>query len=124
MGAMALPMRTMKAAMKAPKAMKVMKAKSVIAKGKRARAAVFSGSKVKTLSGLTKDKLTKNKNGRIVSKASSARAKKNFSNSIGAWTQAVAAARKALGVQGFCAIGGQTAQGKALYAKAKSLMKA
>merc|ERR1711920_35499 len=57
---------------------RVMKAKKVskIAKGKHARASVFSGRKEKTLSGMTKDKLTKNKSGRIVSKKASARAKR------------------------------------------------
>merc|ERR1719275_589230 len=62
----------MKAAMKAKKAMKV----SMIARGKMARAVVFRGSKEKTGGGMTKDKLVKNRNGRIVSKAASARAKK------------------------------------------------
>merc|ERR1711920_1075197 len=82
--AMALPMKKVamkKAAMKSAAmkkagagAMKrVMKAKKVskIAKGKHAGASVFSGRKEKTLSGMTKDKLTKNKSGRIVSKKAS-----------------------------------------------------
>jgi len=124
---MALPMRTMKSAMKAAtgmKAMKAMKKKSIIATGKRAKSAVFRGSKVKTTGGLTQEKLVKNKQGKIVSKAQSARAKKLFSSRLGAWHKAVMAARKALGVQGFCAIGGKSVQGKALYAKAKSLYNA
>ncbi|CAE8640614.1 unnamed protein product [Polarella glacialis] len=146
---MALPMKTMKTAMKAAmkaKAMKkVMKAamkakamkkamkkvmkkkamkKSTIAKGKRAKSSVFRGSKAKTSGGLTKDKLTKNKGGKVVSKASSARAKKLYSKTIGGWNTAVMAARKALAIKGFCAIGGKSAQGKALYAKAKSLYSA
>merc|ERR1719476_1100406 len=62
--------------MKAMKVMKAMKKKAMkvskIAKGKRARASVFNGTKEKTGSGMTKAKLMKNKNGRIVSKASSA----------------------------------------------------
>merc|ERR1712007_222578 len=119
--AMALPMRTMKSAMKAAtgmKAMKAMKRKSVIATGERAKSSVFRGFKVKTSGGLTKDKLVKNRSGKIVSKARSAHAKKMFSSSLGAWNKAVTAARKALGVQGFCAVGGKSAQGKALYAKA------
>eukprot|EP00441_Pelagodinium_beii_P044965 CAMPEP_0197619120 /NCGR_PEP_ID=MMETSP1338-20131121/188_1 /TAXON_ID=43686 ORGANISM="Pelagodinium beii, Strain RCC1491" /NCGR_SAMPLE_ID=MMETSP1338 /ASSEMBLY_ACC=CAM_ASM_000754 /LENGTH=35 /DNA_ID= /DNA_START= /DNA_END= /DNA_ORIENTATION= len=33
-------------------------------------------------------------------------------------------ARKELGIKGFQAVGGKSAQGKALYAKAKSLYKA
>merc|ERR1712241_373303 len=80
--------------MKAMKGMKVMKAKrvSIIAKGKRAKAAVFRGSKVKTSGGMTKDKLTKNKFGKIVSKAASARGKRNFANSgFKAWVDAVKA---------------------------------
>merc|ERR1712014_416733 len=108
------------------KAMKAMKARrvSIIAKGKMARAVVFRGSKVKTQSGMTKDSLTKNKNGKIVSKKASARAKKNWGNSaLKAWCDAVKSARKALNLKGFVAIGGKTAQGKALYAKAKSLLK-
>merc|ERR1712014_138237 len=104
------------------KAMKVMKAKrvSVIAKGKNARAVVFRGSKVKTASGLTKDKLIKNKSGRIVSKARSAHAKKSFASSgLKAWCDA----GKALNLKGFVAVGGKSATGKALYAKAKALLK-
>merc|ERR1712039_1130390 len=88
---MALPMKkaamkaamkpAMKAAMKAAmkKAMKkVMKKKKVstIAKGKYAKAAVLSGRKAKTSGGLTASGLTRNKGGRVVSKAASARAKR------------------------------------------------
>merc|ERR1711992_200210 len=112
-------------AMKAKKAMKAMKAKkvSVIARGKRARAAVFKGKKVKTASGMTKDGLTKNKSGKIVSKKASAHSKKRYAGSaLKKWVDACKQARKSLGVTGFCAVGGKTAQGKALYAKAKSLL--
>merc|ERR1712242_306097 len=108
------------------KAMKVMKAKrvSVIAKGKRARAAVFSGRKEKTQTGMTKASLIKNKSGRIVSKTRSALAKQKFNNSaLKAWCDAIKAARKALNLTGFVAVGGKTATGKALYAKAKALLK-
>merc|ERR1711948_237199 len=110
-------------AMKAMKAMKVMKAKRVskIAKGKLARAVVFRGSKEKTSGGMTKAKLIKNKNGRIVSKAASAAAKKRYAAGIGKWTKAVQAAKKALNIKGFAIVGGKTAQGKALYADAKAL---
>merc|ERR1712117_622449 len=93
---MALPMKAamkpaMKAAMKAKKAMKVSK----IATGKRARAAVFRGSKEKTGSGVTKDKLVKNKSGKIVAKAASARAKKAFAASpLKKWMEACRAARQ------------------------------
>merc|ERR1719356_644213 len=111
----------MKGAMKAMKAKKV----SIIAKGSRAKSSVFSGRKQKTIGGLTKDSLTKNKNGKVVSKKASARAKKAYAkSSIKAWADAVKAARKALGVKGFVAIGGKSASGRALYAKAKSILAA
>merc|ERR1712070_18738 len=116
-------MKAMKArvAMKAGKtAMKKAMKKSVVAKGKRAKSSVFRGTKAKTSGGLTKDKLTKNKAGRVVSKAASAAAKKRFAKTLGAWNKAVQTARKELGIKGFCAVGGKSAQGKALYAKAKS----
>merc|ERR1719401_1375605 len=53
--------------------------------------------------------LVKNKRGKIVSKKASASGKKRYSNVKG-WTQAVAAARKALGIKGFMAVGGKTPQ--------------
>ena len=127
---MALPMKkavAMKAgkATKAMKAMKAMKAKrvSTIAKGKFAKSMVLKGSKAKTSSGLTKAALFKNKRGKVVSKKASAAGKKNFSN-IKGWFTAVQQAKKALGVSGFVAINGKTAQGKALYAKAKAIYSA
>merc|ERR1712186_175464 len=103
---------------------KVMKAKkvSIIAKGKLAKSAVFSGRKQKTQSGLTKDKLIKNKSGKVVSKARSAFAKRAYAKTLKAWSDAVKSARKELGLTGFVAIGGKSAAGKALYAKAKSIM--
>merc|ERR1719356_2281914 len=121
--AMKAAMKTaMKAAMK--KAMKkVAMKKSQVAKGKRAKSSVFRGTKAKTSGGLTKDKLMKNKHGKVVSKAASAAAKKR-SSELTAWGKAVVAARKQLNIKGFVAVGGKTAQGKALYAKAKSLYKA
>merc|ERR1711983_226620 len=92
--------------------------------GKMARAAVFRGSKEKTTGGLTKATLVKSKPGKIVSKAASVRAKKAFATSgLKAWCDAVKAARKALNLTGFVAVGGKSATGKALYAKAKALLK-
>merc|ERR1711877_96693 len=111
--------------MKSMKAMKAMKAKrvSIVAKGRGAKARVFSGRKEKTMSGLTKDKLTRNKNGKVVSKKASAHGKKLWvQNGLKAWADAVKKARKELGFTGFVAIGGKSAAGKALYAKAKSLL--
>merc|ERR1719379_2195344 len=122
---MALAMKAMKSmkAMKAMKAMKKVKKVSIIAKGKLAKAAVFKGSKQKTVGGLTKDTLTKSKSGKIVSKAASARAKKAFAQSaLKKWGDACKKARKQLNIVGFCPVGGKTAQGKALYAKVKSLL--
>merc|ERR1712061_169437 len=120
--------KAMKAAMKAAmkgKAIKAMKVKKVsaIAKGKRAKLAVFSGKKAKTVGGLTKATLTKNKSGKIVSKTRSADSKQRFASSaLKKWCGATRQARKQLGIKGFCAVGGKTAQGKALYAKVKSIL--
>merc|ERR1719266_1625009 len=102
-------MKAMNAAMQAMKAMKVSK----IAKGKRARSKVFSGLKEKTVGGMTKEQLTRNKLGKVVSKAASARAKKRFASSgFGKYIEAVKQARKQLGIVGFVAVNGKTAQGK------------
>merc|ERR1711879_350420 len=121
--AMSLPMKSMKAM----KSMKVMRAKkiSMIAKGKLAKSLVFRGTKTKTLSGLTKDMLMLNKRGKVVSKARSAASKKRYAASkVKTWIQSVTTARKQMGITGFCPVNGKSAQGKALYAKAKSLLNA
>merc|ERR1719401_3181959 len=110
------------AAMK--KAMKKAKRVSIVAKGSRAKSSVFSGRKQKTSGGVTKEGLLKNKRGKVVSKKASARAKRAYGNTIKAWADAVKAARKALGVTGFVAIGGKSAAGRALYAKAKTILAA
>merc|ERR1711879_349276 len=103
--------------------MKKVKKVSVIARGKYAKAAVFNGRKAKTVGGLTKETLTKSKSGKIVSKAASARSKKRFAESaLKKWCDAIQQARKQLGISGFCAVNGKTAQGKALYAKAKAIV--
>merc|ERR1712232_835842 len=114
-------MKAMKAA--SMKAMKKVKKVSIVARGKLAKVAVFKGKKVKTVGGLTKATLTKSKSGKIVSKAASARAKKAFPQSaLKKWGDACKLARKQLGIKGFCAVNGKTAQGKALYAKAKAIL--
>merc|ERR1711971_110814 len=96
--------------------------KSIIAKGKRAKSSVFRGTKVKTSGGLKKSDLTKNKNGKVVSKKASLKAKNSKNGKkIAKWGASVKAARKALNIKGFVAVGGKTAQGKALFAKVKSL---
>merc|ERR1711976_345135 len=99
--------------MKAMKAMKEMKAK---VRGKKSQ--VLKGTRTKTMGGLTKEKLMKNKRGKVVSRKASQRAKNS------PWMKACAAARKALGITGFAVVGGKTPEGKALYAKAKSLYNA
>ena len=114
-------------AMKAMKSMKTMKAKKAMKSMRRMKAKkvskrtavrqVFAGKKNRTNGGLKKDALTKNKNGKIVSKKASLRGKKNK------WTAATQKARAALKIKGFCAVGGKTAQGKALLAKARSFYK-
>merc|ERR1711953_1424905 len=105
----------MKAARKpAMKGMKAMKAAASMKKAMK---------KAKTVGGLTKATLVKSKSGKIVSKAASARAKAAFAKSpLKKWGDAVKQARKALGIKGFCAVGGKSAQGKALYAKAKAIL--
>merc|ERR1712232_5172 len=67
---------------------------SKVAKGKRAKASVFSGRKEKTSSGLKKTDLVKSKSGKIVSKKMSLVAKKRHASTIGKWTAAVTKARK------------------------------
>ena len=133
---MALPMKksVMKSAMKSMKkaakptsmnktVMKKKKAVSKIARGKRAKAAVFLGRKEKTASGHSRSDLMKTKHGRIVTKAKHAQGKKAYAY-ISAWTKALQKARKELGIKGFCAVNGKTAQGKALYAKTKAIFSA
>ncbi|CAE7903121.1 unnamed protein product, partial [Symbiodinium sp. KB8] len=127
---MALPMKNAMKVMKSSamkaktsmkaKAMKVMKKKAVskIAMGKRAKSVVFRGSKEKTSGGLAKSQLMKNKRGKVVSKKMHAKGK-TIQKFVQRWLDSVMTARKELGIKGFCAVGGKSAQGKALYAKAK-----
>merc|ERR1712238_388205 len=100
-----LPMRAamktaMKAAMKKAMKKKVMK-KSTVGKGRHAKALVLRGARVKTSGGLTKEKLMKNKSGRVVSKKRSELSKKRFGSTLGKWVKAVSTARKELGLSGF-----------------------
>merc|ERR1719265_1148724 len=104
--------------MKRRAAMKVSK----IAHGKLAKAVVWRGNKVKTTGGLKKSNLKKNRSGKIVSVRQSAQGKKAFKH-ISKWHGAVQKARKALGVKGFCPVGGKSAKGAALLKKARSFYK-
>merc|ERR1711860_247618 len=116
--------KTMKAKKSGKKTMKAKKAKRVskIAKGRGAKARVFSGTKEKTSGGLKKSALMKNKSGRVVSKRSHAAGKKAYKN-VAKFANAVKSARKALGIKGFVPIGGKTSRGQALLKKARSLYK-
>ena len=117
-------MKSMKAMKKTTtmKSMKAMKKKAVskIARGKLAKVVVFKGNKEKTASGHKKSDLMINKRNKIVTKKQNAAGKKAFKH-ISGWNTAVIKARKELGIKGFCAVNGKTAQGKALYAKAKAI---
>jgi len=132
--------KSMKKAMKkksAMKAMKSMKKKSAmksmrkkamkvskIARGKRAKSSVFRGTKAATSGGLKKSDLTKNKDGKVVSKKRSAAGKRLYQkNGLAKWTKAVQQAKKSLGIKGFQVIGGKTSKGQALLKKARSLFK-
>merc|ERR1712125_76052 len=88
--------------------MKVMKASKRMAK-----VLAFRGQSTGGATSLKKEDLVKNKTGKVVSKKKSLAAKKS------PWIMAVGAARKALGVKGFCAV----KKGSALYKKAKELYK-
>merc|ERR1712087_40635 len=103
------------------KAMKKAKRVSIVAKGSQAKSAVFSGRKQKTVGGLTKASLVKSRSGKVVSKKQSAQGKKVYGRTIKAWADATKAARKALGIKGFVPMGGKSAAGRALYAKAKAI---
>merc|ERR1711998_420195 len=102
-----------------PEMAKAMRAaKSVIAKGKRAKLAVFNGTFTKTFTGLKKTDLVKSKSGKIVSRKRSAFGKKAYAR-IRGWTVAMVKARKVLNVKGFVAV----KRGTALYNKAKEFYK-
>merc|ERR1719409_2447203 len=108
--------------MKARKIHKVMKKKRIskVGRGRMAKALVFRGSKDKTVGGLTRDSLMKNKRGKVVSRRNNAMGKRAFKN-VETWTEAFMQAREMLRVEGFHAINGKTLQGKALYYKTKAL---
>merc|ERR1719469_372958 len=103
-------MKAMKAA--APKAMKAMKtAMKKVISAKLAKRHAFAGKIAKSKGGLVKSDLTKNKQGKVVSKKASQRAKAS------PWMVALAKARVALKIKGFCAI----KKGTPFYNKAKEL---
>merc|ERR1719235_832827 len=93
---------------------------SKVARGRFAKALVLRGSKEKTVGGIRRDGLMKNKRGKVVSKRASANGKRRYAQ-IESWVEGVKEARAALRLTGFVAINGKSLQGKALYVKAKSL---
>merc|ERR1719318_2149136 len=100
--------------MKRKKAMWVSK----VARGRGAKARVFRGGKERTSGGLKKSDLVKNKDGKVVSRKASQRAKNSKNGKkIAAFGKAVAQARRALGIKGFVPVGGKTARGQALLKK-------
>merc|ERR1712232_552120 len=96
---------------KVKKAMKVIQARN-IAKGKRSKTLVYKGQFVKTVGGLRKNDLTKNKSGKVVSKKLQTHGMKSYAN-IKTWVEAFMKARVDLGLVGFVAI----KQGSALYSR-------
>merc|ERR1719191_2491643 len=108
--------KTPRTARKATKTKRVSK----VARGRFAKALVLRGSKEKTVGGLRRDALMKNKRGKVVSKRASAAGKRRYAQ-IEGWVEGVMAARSALRLTGFVAINGKSILGKALYVKAKAL---
>ena len=119
---MVAPMKS-REGIKSTNGMKSMTAKkSKIARGVKAKPLVLNGQREQTVGRLTKDALTKNRSGKIVYKKKSRAAKRKWPTSaLNKWGDAVKAARAALNITRFVTVNGKTAQGKALYAKAKAL---
>merc|ERR1712119_144878 len=103
MGAMKMSMKmgmkkmSMKMAMKMAMKKMAMK-KSIIARGRMAKVMVFKGAKVKTVGGLKKSALKKNKSGKVVSIKRSLAASKG---KAGKWANSLKAAYKKLGLKKF-----------------------
>ncbi len=89
-----------------------------VASGVRAKSAVFAGRQEKTNNNLKKDHLKKNKKGKVVTKAASAAGSTKHTH-IAPWSAAIRRARRMMGIQGFCAVGGKSRQGKQLCKTAK-----
>merc|ERR1719231_765100 len=112
--------KAMKSAMKKTSMRKKAMKKSNVGK----KFSVFKGNKARTVGGLNKAALKKNKNGKVVSRKASDAAKKGKGfKKLAKWGVAFKAARKALRIKGFCPCGGKTAKGQALLKKTRSLYK-
>merc|ERR1719231_1682477 len=103
--------------------MKKAKRVSKIARGRFARSLVLRGIRERTVGGLKRDQLIKNKRGKVVSKKASAQGSRRYKN-IRDWVESVVEARAELRIQGFVAINGKSLQGKALFVKAKAIREA
>lgn len=112
-GAMHVMRRAMRRVAR-PAAMKVMKVMKVstIAKGKKAKVAVWQGKKLKTSGGMKKSDLVKSKGGKIVCASRSQQGKNSK------WSKATAKARAIKGYTGFKAI----KKGTSFYEKAKEVL--
>merc|ERR1719364_44104 len=92
--------------------------KTIVAKGRGAKARVFKGLKAKTVGGLKKGDIIKNKAGKFVSKKASLKAKASKNGKkIAKWGLATKQARKQLGIKGFVAV----KKGSKLYAAVKAI---
>ena len=79
-------------------------------------------AELKALKATLKVKFIVNKRGKMVSRRASRSASRAYLNSqFKSWSSCVSEARKRLGLIGFVAIGGRSAQGQALHATAKAL---
>merc|ERR1719222_956840 len=87
-------------------ARKMMAKKRVSIIGKKWQ--VWNGTRVKTSGGLKKADLMISKSGKVVSKKQHNSAKKHAGKKILAWAAACQKARRALGVKGFCPVGGNS----------------
>jgi len=109
------------ASQKTTKSTRVMKGKRIskIARGRLAKAMVMRGKFEKTTGGLRAESLMRNKHGKVVSKKKSAANTRKSKH----WIDSVLSARRQLNLDGFVAVNGKSAQGKALYLQAKAAYK-
>lgn len=112
----ALPATRPSNALRARKAKKTSPRKKMIAKGKRGKVLVYKGKFEKTMGGLRKEQLVKNKHGKIVSTRMQAHGKKAYAN-IENWVSAMMKARAELGLVGFVLV----SKGSSLYARTKHI---
>ncbi len=84
---------------------------------KTSRRDVFNGKAKRTKGGLTARDLTRNSQGKIVSKNKSNEAKSR------SWIKATKLARDELRLTGFQAVGGKTAEGQILLAKVREIFR-